>query len=88
MGGGTAPIAETGKLRVFVLMGQSNMHGTARARELRPPYTENHDRIRIWANGRWSILFPPSEILRFVTHNNQISKEQMRRSSFLASRAC
>lgn len=32
MGGGPAPIPETGKLRVFVLMGQSNMHGTARAR--------------------------------------------------------
>lgn len=31
MGGGPAPIPESRKLRVFVLMGQSNMHGTARA---------------------------------------------------------
>jgi hypothetical protein len=36
------------------LMGQSNMHGTGRANELKPPYTEKHDRIRIWANGRFS----------------------------------
>ena len=53
MGGGEAAIPKGGKLRVFVLMGQSNMHGVARAAELEAPYNEKHDRIRIWANGRW-----------------------------------
>jgi hypothetical protein len=54
MGAGEAAIPNGGKFRVFVLMGQSNMHGTRRANELKPPYTEKHDRIRIWANGRFS----------------------------------
>jgi len=53
MGGGEAAISKDGKFRVFVLMGQSNMHGVARAAELEAPYNEKHDRIRIWANGRW-----------------------------------
>ena len=50
MGGGEAAISNSGKFRVFVLMGQSNMHGVARAAELEAPYNEKHDRIRIWAN--------------------------------------
>ena len=58
MGGGEAAIPKGGKFRVFVLMGQSNMHGTGRANELKPPYTEKHDRIRIWANGRWEYFVP------------------------------
>ena len=58
MGGGEAAIPENGKFRVFVLMGQSNMHGTARANELKPPYAEKHERIRIWANGRWEYFVP------------------------------
>ncbi len=58
MGGGEATIPEAGKFRVFVLMGQSNMHGTARANELQPPYAERHERIRIWANGRWEYFVP------------------------------
>ena len=58
MGGGEAAISKSGKFRVFVLMGQSNMTGAARAKELRPPYTEKHDRIRIWANGRWEYFVP------------------------------
>ena len=53
MGAGEAPVPEGGKLRVFVLMGQSNMQGAGRASELEPPYTKKHERIRIWANGRW-----------------------------------
>ena len=58
MGGGEAAIPKSGKFRVFVLMGQSNMTGAARAKELKPPYTEKHDRIRIWANGRWEYFVP------------------------------
>ncbi len=58
MGGGEAAISKGGKFRVFVLMGQSNMTGTARAAELKSPYTEKHDRIRIWANGRWEDFVP------------------------------
>ena len=58
MGGGEAAIPKSGKFRVFVLMGQSNMTGTARAAELKSPFTEKHDRIRIWANGRWEYFVP------------------------------
>jgi len=58
MGGGEAAISKGGKFRVFVLMGQSNMHGLARAAELKSPYTEKHDRIRLWANGRWEYFVP------------------------------
>ena len=58
MGGGEAAISKSGKFRVFVLMGQSNMTGAARAAELEAPYTEKHDRIRIWANGRWEYFVP------------------------------
>jgi len=46
MGGGEAAIPKGGKFRVFVLMGQSNMHGTGRANELKAPYSEKHDRSR------------------------------------------
>ncbi len=61
MGGGQAEISKSGKFRVFVLMGQSNMHGLAQATELTPPYSEKHDRIRIWANGRWEYFVPRQE---------------------------
>ena len=54
MGGGEATIPKSGKFCVFVLMGQSNMAGAARAAELEAPYTEKHDRIRIWIRStRW-----------------------------------
>ncbi len=58
MGGGEAAISKSGKFRVFVLMGQSNMQGAGLAKDLEPPYTEKHDRIRIWANGRWETFVP------------------------------
>jgi len=58
MGGGEATISKSGKFRVFVLMGQSNMNGSGKASELYFPYNEKHDRIRIWANGRWEYLVP------------------------------
>ena len=58
MGGGKAEISKSGKLRVFLLMGQSNMTGSGKARELKSPYNEKHDRIRIWANGRWEYFTP------------------------------
>ena len=58
MGAGEAPISKNGKFRVFVLMGQSNMQGAGRAKNLKAPYTETHERIRIWANGRWEYFVP------------------------------
>ena len=58
MGGGEAAISKSGKFRVFVLMGQSNMQGAGRAKELKAPYNEKHNRIRIWANGRWEYFVP------------------------------
>ncbi len=58
MGAGEAPISKKGKFRVFVLMGQSNMNGAGRAKNLKAPYTETHERIRIWANGRWEYFVP------------------------------
>jgi len=61
MGGGEATISKSGKFRVFVLMGQSNMNGSGKASELYSPYNEKHDRIRIWANGRWEYLVPSNK---------------------------
>ncbi|MBT3381281.1 MAG: hypothetical protein HN742_06715 [Lentisphaerae bacterium] len=58
MGGREADIPKGGTFRVFVLMGQSNMAGAARAAELKAPYNSKHDRIRIWANGRWEYFVP------------------------------
>jgi hypothetical protein len=58
MGAGEAAIPKSGKFRVFVLMGQSNMTGAARAAKLEVPYTDQHERIRIWANGRWEYFVP------------------------------
>jgi len=43
-------------------MGQSNMHGLARAAELKSPYREKHDRIRIWANGQWEYFVPRNRL--------------------------
>lgn len=58
LGGGKADVPNAGVFRVFVMMGQSNMVGAAKASNLESPYTEKHDRIRIWANGRWEYLVP------------------------------
>ena len=74
MGGGEAAIPEKGKFRVFVLMGQSNMHGTARANELKPPYTEKHERIRIWANGRWEYFVPTQRFGPGVSFAHQLAQ--------------
>jgi len=74
MGGGEAAIPEKGKFRVFVLMGQSNMHGTARANELKPPYTEKHERIRIWANGRWEYFVPTQRFGPGVSFAHQLAE--------------
>jgi Carbohydrate esterase, sialic acid-specific acetylesterase len=60
MGGGEAPILPGTKLRVFLLMGQSNMVGHGKADKLVPPYNEPHPRIRIWARGKWQYLIPKS----------------------------
>jgi lysophospholipase L1-like esterase len=73
MGGGEAAIPENGKFRVFVLMGQSNMHGTARANELKPPYNQRHDRIRIWANGRWEYFVPTQRFGPGVSFAHQLA---------------
>ena len=47
MGGGEAAIPKSGKFRVFVLMGQSGMAGTAKASKLTPPLNEKHERIGV-----------------------------------------
>ena len=73
MGGGEAAIPKGGKFRVFVLMGQSNMHGTGRAKELKAPYNEEHDRIRIWANGRWEYFVPSQRFGPGVSFAHQLA---------------
>jgi hypothetical protein len=73
MGGGKAPIPEEGAFRVFVLMGQSNMHGVARAANLKPPYTQKHERIRIWANGQWEYLVPSQKFGPGISMAHQLA---------------
>jgi len=46
MGAGEAAIPKRGRLRVFLLMGQSNTTGSRMARELKSPYNQNQERIR------------------------------------------
>ena len=75
MGGGKAEIPKSGVFRVFVLMGQSNMHGTARARELKAPYNKKHDRIRIWANGQWEYFVPSSKFGPGVSMAHQLAEK-------------
>jgi acetyl esterase/lipase len=74
MGAGEASISKSGKFRVFVLMGQSNMQGAGRANELKPPYTEKHDRIRIWANGRWEYFVPSQRFGPGVSFAHQLAE--------------
>ena len=74
MGGGEAAISKSGKFRVFVLMGQSNMAGAARAAELESPYNEKHDRIRIWANGRWEYFLPSNRFGPGVSMAHQLAE--------------
>lgn len=73
MGGGEAAIRNGGKFRVFVLMGQSNMQGAGRANELKSPYTEKHDRIRIWANGRWEYFVPSQRFGPGISFAHQLA---------------
>jgi hypothetical protein len=73
MGGVEAAISKSGKFRVFVLMGQSNMTGAARAAELKSPYTKKHDRIRIWANGRWEYFVPRNRFGPGVSMANELA---------------
>lgn len=74
MGGGEAAIPEGGKFRVFVLMGQSNMQGAGLAKELEAPYNEKHDRIRIWANGRWEYFAPSQRFGPGVSFAHQLAE--------------
>ena len=74
MGGGAATVPKSGKFRVFVLMGQSNMTGAARAKQLKPPYNQKHDRIRIWANGRWEYYVPRVRFGPGVTMAHQLAE--------------
>ena len=74
MGAGKAPISKKGKLRVFVLMGQSNMNGAGRAENLKAPYTETHERIRIWANGRWEYFVPTQKHGPGVSFAHQLAE--------------
>ena len=73
MGGGEAAVSRSGKFRVFVLMGQSNMNGSGRATDLESPYNEKHDRIRIWANGRWEYLVPSNKFGPGVSFAHQLA---------------
>ena len=73
MGGGEAAVSKSGKFRVFVLMGQSNMNGSGRATDLESPYNEKHDRIRIWANGRWEYLVPSNKFGPGVSFAHQLA---------------
>lgn len=73
LGAGEAAIPGSGKFRVFVLMGQSNMHGTGRANELTSPYTEKHDRIRVWASGRWEYFVPGQRFGPGVSFAHQLA---------------
>jgi hypothetical protein len=73
MGGGEAAISKSGKFRVFVLMGQSNMNGSGRATELESPYNQKHDRIRIWANGGWEYLVPSNKFGPGVSLAHQLA---------------
>jgi len=74
MGGGQAAISKSGTFRVFVLMGQSNMQGTGRAKELKAPYNEKHDRIRLWANGRWEYFVPSQRFGPGVSMAHQLAE--------------
>ncbi len=74
MGSGEATIRTSGKFRVFVLMGQSNMQGAGRANELKAPYNEKHDRIRIWANGRWEYFVPTQRFGPGVSFAHQLAE--------------
>ncbi|MDH3651466.1 MAG: alpha/beta hydrolase fold domain-containing protein, partial [Saprospiraceae bacterium] len=74
MGGGEAPVSKSGKFRVFVLMGQSNMSGAAKSSKLEPPYNEKHERIRIWANGRWEYFIPSHRFGPGVSMAHQLAE--------------
>jgi len=74
MGGGEAAISKSGTFRVFVLMGQSNMQGAGRAKELKAPYNKKHDRIRIWANGRWEYFVPSQRFGPGVSMAHQLAE--------------
>jgi len=74
MGGGEAEVSKSRKFRVFVLMGQSNMQGAGWAKELEAPYTEKHDRIRIWANGRWEYFVPGNRFGPGVSFAHQLAE--------------
>ena len=73
MGGDEAAIRETGKFRVFILMGQSNMNGSGKAVDLEAPYNQTHERIRIWANGRWEYMVPSNKFGPGVSLAHQLA---------------
>lgn len=73
MGSGEAAIPETGTFRVFILMGQSNMNGSGRAEDLEAPYNQTHERIRIWANGRWEYMVPGNKFGPGVSLAHQLA---------------
>ena len=73
MGAGVASIADSGKFRVFILAGQSNMTGSGQANELEPPHNQTHDRIRIWANGRWESFVPQKKFGPGVAMAHQLA---------------
>jgi predicted TIM-barrel fold metal-dependent hydrolase len=74
MGAGAAPISKTGKFRVFILAGQSNMTGQGQAKELNAPFNQPHERIRIWANKRWQYLVPKKNFGPDVAMAHQLAE--------------
>lgn len=73
MGAGVAAIPESGKFRVFILAGQSNMTGSGHAADLKPPHNQRHERIRIWANGRWEFFVPKRKFGPGVSMAHQLA---------------
>ena len=74
MGAGVAPVPDSGKFRVFILAGQSNMTGSGKATELEPPHNQPHERIRIWANGRWESFVPQKKFGPGVAMAHQLAR--------------
>ncbi|MDF1756150.1 MAG: sialate O-acetylesterase [Verrucomicrobiales bacterium] len=73
MGGGEASIIPTTPLRVFLLMGQSNMVGHGRSSKLTEPYNQAHPRIRIWSRGKWQYMVPKRNFGPEVTFAHEMA---------------
>ena len=73
MGGGEAAIPNEREVPRFRVDGTIQHAGRGRANELKSPYTEKHDRIRIWANGRWEYFVPSHRFGPGVSFAHQLA---------------